>query len=93
MTLAAEAEEEVPPAYISRRTSFKEKLEKIIGNEYTFHVIEKNTEHVKKTVMVPKSFAHIPITNILQESEDEFEIPRYDEGNDSLMSLIHVAMK
>jgi uncharacterized protein YdcH (DUF465 family) len=94
--LCQDTNEEVPRYFISRRTSFKEKVESLCRDIYEFHVLEKADDHEKGTVLVPREFCHIPIAKMLstdEEEEDNIFIPMYKPQDDIFLSLVHTALK
>ena len=91
--LCEETQEVVPSSFMSRKATFKQKLAKLIYNIYDFHVLGNGAEE-KGTVLVPKKYAHISISNLLtQEQEQNHVIPVYKLGDDIFLSLVHVALK
>ena len=64
--LCRDTEDEVPLSFISRRSSFKEKLKHILGNVFEYHVLDRDDDCENRTVMVLTQFSHIPIANIIE---------------------------
>ena len=91
--LCEESGEKVPNSFLSRRSSFKDKLKETVEKYYEFHILQKSEEHEKCTVLVPKDFSHIPIAQLLASRDDECTIPVYRPGDDIFLSMIHVALK
>ena len=60
-TLIENTSQDIPPSFISRRSSFKDKLNCLVGEVFEFHATEQYADSGKRTVLVPKQFACIPI--------------------------------
>jgi len=88
--LATEANQEVPRAFVSRRTSFKEKLSTHLKAEYQIIVLHK----AHQTVLIPTKYIHVLYLDQASSCEtDDMRIPQYQPHDDIFLSLIHVALK
>ena len=78
--LTEEIGEDVPQSFISRITSFTDKSKSLLKYVYEFHVLQRDAELEKRTILVPVKFAHIPITHHMKSTKDdenEIQIPAY----------------
>ena len=94
--LCSETNKKVQASYLSRRASFTNKLKQIVGEIHEFHVLQRNEENKKQTVVVPKKHSHIPIAVTLDSSHEtitDSPIPVHQSDNDNLLSLVHVALQ
>ena len=91
--LCEETNTKVQDSFISRRSSFKDKIESLMIGVYEFHVLHKSKEQDKGTVLIPSEFSHIPISLLLSRKEQDCMIPLHRSGDDIFLSLIHVALK
>ena len=67
-TLIQDAGLKIPKSYLSRLTTFKEKLEQNVETLYECIVLYNQTRTEARTVFVPLKFKHIPIS-LLKENE------------------------
>ena len=91
--LAEKSGIEIPNSFVSRRSSFKEKLMKNLCEVYEFIVRSDQPIEARQTVLVPSKYGHVPISNFATDNDEEFTIPVYREINDSFLELVHVALK
>ena len=95
-TLMRDTGKEVPQSFLSRRSSFKEKLRSLINEFFEFHVLSRNADCEKRTILVPKQFAHIAIDQIVASSHDSnTEVCKMTlfKPDDTFLSLVHVALR
>ena len=59
--LCTKTDETVPKSFISRRATFKDKVESLVKNVYGFHTLSKSEDREKGIVLLPIEFSHIPI--------------------------------
>lgn len=76
----------IRPSYLSRRSTFREKLEQRLRNTYDFINLER------EILLVPVEFGHVPLTTLLSEPKEPSLIPKYT-APEWFMELIHVALK
>ena len=86
------------PSYISRRASFKEKLEVLINKVYQCLVPLQGHPSERKTVLIPLNFAERKLEEIIHNDDEKEElaklhIPAYKAEDDIFLSLLHVAIK
>ena len=91
--LCTKTDETVPKSFISKRATFKDKVESLVKNVYGFHTLSKSEDREKGIVLLPIEFSHIPIATLLSHEDEECVIPVYTAGDDIFLSLIHVALK
>ena len=83
----------MPPSFVSRRSSFKKKLETSIMGVYEFVVTYHQTAEERQTLLVPTKFSHIPISKVLEMNEEAFDMPVHQPVEDDFLEMIHVALK
>ena len=77
----------IRPSYISRRCTFKEKLEERLQKVYELITLKE-----RETLLVPVKYGHIPFSTLLSEEQEPSLIPKY-EAPDGFMEMIHVALR
>ncbi len=90
--LAEQAGIEIPQSFVSRRATFKEKLQSQL-HLYDFVVMQNQAIGDRQTVLVPTNFRHVPVSKLLDETDDEFIMPVYKPGDNEFLELVHVALK
>lgn len=92
--LAGEAGIVIPASYLSRLATFGDRLSSIVGGVYDFIVLRDPVNIERKTVMVPRKFSHVPVSNLKSFEEDiEDKIPIFRSGDDDFLSMVHMALK
>ena len=92
-TLAKEAKIEIPSSFLSRRASFKEKLQHHLRDTYEFIPLLDRAQWEKKTLLIPTKYRHIPVSQMEEQDNDELFMPVHRPGDDIFLSLVHVALK
>ena len=95
-TLAEEAGTEIPPSFISRLATFKDKLKPHIYDIYEFIVLRDQAVHERKTILVPLNFIHIPLSKLIEDQDDnnDMPIPLFNPKQDNdFLSMVHVALE
>ena len=77
----------IRPSYISRRCTFKEKLEERLQKVYEFITLKE-----RETLLVPVEYGHTPFSTLLSEAQEPSLIPKY-EAPEEFMEMIHVALR
>lgn len=90
--LAELAGTEVTRSFVSRRATFKEKLQSVI-DVYDFVVMHNRAVGDRQTVLIPMSIRHIPITRLLDEKDGESTMQLYKAGDNDFLELVHVALR
>ena len=96
--LAEEMAIVIPQSFISRRATFKEKLESKVGTIFQFFKpLNVNTAE-RQTLLIPFKFQTEKVFETTVQTEDDLletlNIPSYHpEQEDEFLSLIHVALK
>ena len=92
--IANEANITIPPSYISRRSTFKEKLAERIHGVYEVVVLHDQARTDPRTLLVPTKYQYIPFSAMAKEDDSELTIPTFKhEQNDSFLSMVHVALR
>lgn len=93
--IAQETGTQIPPSFISRLSTFKEKLQKHIDHVYDFMVLADQTPAERKTILVPIKYAHVPMTSMQTSNQDDeiSFIPDFKPHEDGFLSMVHVALK
>ena len=93
--LIQKSDRKVPSSFLSRRSSFKEKLEAEVGTVYSF--IPSLDKSLDKMLLVPKAVnTFITVNHIENEIEEDetLSIPTYKPPDEEMFhSLVHVALK
>ena len=85
--LAESAKIAIHPSYISRRCTFKEKLEERLQKVYELITLKE-----RETLLLPVEYGHIPLSTLLSEEQEPSLIPKY-KAPDGFMEMIHVALR
>lgn len=83
----------VPQSFISRRATFREKLEPWISDIYECIPLRNQPVENRTILLVPRQFGHIPITQLATEDQEDFAIPRYDSQESGFLEMVHLALK
>ena len=87
--LAQKADIDVPASYVSRRSTFKEKVEACAKDVYDFVTIPK-----RDVLLIPRKYVHASVENLLSEDPKEScKIPVYQPHNDWFLEMVHIALK
>ncbi len=88
--LAELAGTEVPQSFVSRRATFKEKLQSLLDvyDVYDFVVMHNRAVGDRQTVLIPMSIRHIPITRLLDEKDGESTMQLYKAGDNEFLELV-----
>ena len=87
--LADIAHVQIPPSFLSRRASFKEKLAPQVEDVYDFINMKK-----KQTLLVPLKFEHSAMYNLVTDDhEDTSPINVYNPSEDGFLEMVHLALK
>ena len=90
------AEIEIPRSFISRRSTFKDKLLLRLGNMMDcVQPLEKSPSE-RLTLLVTTKFATIAVSKLANEkagTDDLLTLPTYEPHEDIILSLVHVALK
>ena len=80
-----EADVDVPQSFISRPSTCKEKLEKLVSNLYDIVILHDRIQREKHTVLVRVKFCHIPVSEMTKSADNEdkpkISIYKPSEGN------------
>ena len=80
---------QIPPSFLSRRASFKEKLAPQVEDVYDF--INRKKKH---TLLVPLKFEHSAMYNLVTDDhEDTSPINVYNPSEDGFLEMVHLALK
>lgn len=84
---------EIPQSYISRRYSFKEKLEPHVRDVYEFIPMANQAIENRQMLLIPVKFTHVPISEMASEGDESFPMPVYQHQQDNFLEMVHVALK
>jgi len=70
--LAEKAGTEIPLSFLSRRTTFKEKLQPAVESLYDFVTVPN-----QETLLVHRKFGYTPFSNLITDDQEESAIPQY----------------
>ena len=82
----------LPQSFVSRRASFKEKLQSFL-HVYDFIVMHNRAVGNRQTVLVALNIGHIPITKLLYQSDGESTMQLYRAGDNEFFELVHIALR
>ena len=83
---------EVPQSFVSRRATFKKKLQSLL-DVYGFVVMHNQAVGDRQTLQIPMSIRHIPIARLLDERDNESTMQHYKAGDNEFLELVHVALR
>ena len=93
---AEEAGCEIPQCFISRRSTFEEKLQSHLQDVYEF-VSSSPDQSIMDNglLLIPWKLARMPVSmlNTQEEDDDTLTMPSYKPSDDIFLSLVHVALK
>ena len=96
MVLAEGAEIEILRSFISRRSTFKDKLLLRLGNAMDcVQPLEKSPSE-RQSLLIPTKFANVALSKLANErtdTDDLLTMPRYEPQEDIFLSLVRAAMK
>ncbi len=89
--LADRAKETIPSSFATRRSTFKEKLELVVGDIYQFYQSLNKEINERKFILIPKKFRD-KATSDLISSEPDLILSSYKPGDgDNVSLLVHAA--
>ena len=93
--ISDEANIAIPPSFKTHLATFKEKLQPHVADIFDFIVLYDQAPSDRKSVLVPKHYAHVPIgkMTISEEATECRMIPQFKSKEDEFMSMVHVALK
>ena len=90
-TLAKEADIAIPSSFMSRRSTFKDKLAERTHGVYELIVLCDQACTEPRTLLVPTKFRHMPLS--VKDDGVELSIPTFThQTDDSFLSMVHVAL-
>lgn len=91
LTLARDVREEVPPSFLSRMTTFGDKLKEEFGNVFQFYCPKDRINEERQTLLISHKFRNRSVTKDVYDDVDFIKtyIPREDS---SFQELVHVAL-
>jgi hypothetical protein len=93
-TLAKEADIAIPSSFMSRRSTFKDKLAERTHGVYELIVLHDQACKKPRTLLVPTKFRHIPLSAMVKDDGVELTIPTFThQTDDSFLSMVHVALR
>lgn len=95
--IAHELGKEIPRSFISRLSTFKQKIAEHVKNDYDFIVLRDQPAPDRQTILVPVMFSHIPYSQWTcndDETEELANIPLFQsEDSEHFLPMINVALK
>ena len=85
--LAGKAGTEISPSFLSRRTTFKQKLQPAVESVYDFVTVPN-----REVLLVPRKFGHTPFSDLLSADQEESAIPKYQPPDQDFLEMVHVAL-
>ena len=96
VNLAGEADVTIPDSFYSRRSTFKAKVQSLVGNSFTFFQPLDKEPAERKMLLIPTKYEQAAFFRTIQEAKDfdeTFELPQYQQHDNIFLSLVHVALK
>ena len=96
MVLTERAEIEIPRSFISRSSTFKDKLLLRLGNAMDCVQPPEKSPSERQSLLIPTKFANVALSKLANEradTDDLLTMPRYEPQEDIFFSLLHVALK
>ena len=95
-TLTTEAGAEIPTSFITRRSTFKDKLQSALSDIYQFVQPLNRDKSERGTLLIPLNCPPIASAYLSQDdqrNEKELNSPEYKPSNDdSILTLVHAAL-
>ena len=93
-TLAKEADIAIPSSFMSRRSTFKDKLVEHTHGVYELIVLHDQACTESRTLLVPTKFRHIRLSAMVKDDGVELTIPTFThQTDDPFLSMVHVALR
>ena len=93
-TIASNAEIDIPPSFLSRRNTFKDKIADRLEGLFEVVVLHDQPRNEPRTVLVPTKFRHIPVSAMVKDSITDKLIPSLEqEDTDTFLTMVHVALQ
>ena len=93
-TLSKEADIAVPSSFMSRRSTFKDKLAERTHGVYELIVLHDQARREPRTLLVPTKFRHISLSAMVKDDGVELTIPTFThQTDDPFLSTVHVALR
>ena len=86
-TLAEEAQIKIPSSFLSRKSTFKEKLLLRLAN-----VIDC-IPYGRESLLIPTQYVNLAVSQLATETDELLTMPTYAPHEDIFLSLVHVALK
>ena len=87
----------IPQSYLSRRSTFKDKLQLELIGVYNFYQPLNKGISERNTMLIPTQLVHTTVAKFTDENQDDEELftpfSVYRPGEDIFLSLVHVALK
>ena len=94
-TIASGAQINIPSSFLSRRSTFKDKLADRLEDIYEVIVLHDRPRNEPCSVFVPSKFWHIQVSAIAKEDTSDVNrpIPSFKhEDNETFLSIVHTAL-
>jgi hypothetical protein len=92
VNLSEEANTVIPKSFVSRRTTFREKLQSRVGDTILF-VQPDGGPSQRETLLVPSKYTGNAVSGLTDEADEQLTMPRFEPEEDIFLSLVHVALK
>ena len=95
--LAEDSSQEIPKSFISRRSTFMEKLKRQLGDMFNFFRPFNQCITERQTLLIPAKYKHQAVSQLVSKMNDEsdinLKIPEYHpQGGDISLLIFHTAM-
>ena len=93
--ISDDAQAQIPPSFLSRRNTFKDKLADCFEGLYEVVVLHDKARNEPRTVLVPSKFQHLPVSAMINDDGDVKRlIPTFKhDDQDTFLTMVHVTLQ
>ena len=91
--LASDIAVGIPPSFESRRSTFKDKLESVIGHEYQFFQPLNRDIHERQMLLIPMQVGKKLVADDHFKDDDALHLPSYQPENEDFRTIVHAALR
>ena len=93
--ISDDAQAQIPPSFLSRRNTFKDKLANCLKGLYEVVVLHDKARNEPRTVLVPSKFRHLPVSAMINDDSDVKRlIPTFKHDDQGpFLTMVHVALQ
>lgn len=91
MAISESLNEEIPPSFASRKSTFKDRLQAEVGDIFHFFRPLNREIEERTTLLIPMKNSLLQVSNDFYE-EPDLKIPSYDPPGNDYRNILHVAL-